>query len=157
MARTTSNEHTDNILKEYYGTMPVNVLAKEVNRSETFVKIRLRQLELIQPRELIDFFIVESRRKQGDISWNKGKKQNDYMSPEAIEKTKYFKKNFTKNPERVYVNKETGKIFAGNNGRIALEKPLEGLSLLHYYWVGEIGIFKIYELKPELKQTDRIF
>lgn len=40
---------------------------------------------------------VDGRFKKGCLSWNKGKKQTDYMNPEAIERTKItrFKKGHT--------------------------------------------------------------
>jgi len=48
----------------------------------------LAQLGLIIPPEIIEQRKIDSRRKPGDVPVNKGKKQSDYMTPEAIEKTK---------------------------------------------------------------------
>jgi hypothetical protein len=85
---TSSDVTTDYLLREFYLFTPVKTMADIIGRSGTFVDTRLRQLNLVQPRTLINKFIHEFRRKPGDIPANKGKKQTEYMSAEAIEKTK---------------------------------------------------------------------
>lgn len=87
IGRTTSTPEIDLFLKKNYLDLPVNRMAIAVKRSETLVKGRMRQLELVQPRELIEKFKLESRIQPGSVSFNKGKKQTDYMSKAAIRRT----------------------------------------------------------------------
>lgn len=86
--RTTSTPEIDRILKENYLTIGEKPLARMIGKSSTFVRIRKRQLNLIVPREIIEQRILDSRKKIGDTPPNKGRKQVEYMTPEAIEKTK---------------------------------------------------------------------
>lgn len=78
----------DNYLLENYGTLTANQIGINIGRTRASVKNRCTKLKLkLDP---------ETRAKQCDIgkfrsgqdSWNKGKKQSDYMSKEAIKRTK---------------------------------------------------------------------
>lgn len=84
----------DKIIIQEYLTTPLKSLAKKINRSDTYVRGRLKRLGLIIPSEIIEKRKLDSRKKKRDIPKNKGLKQVDYMSPEAIEKVKntQFKK-----------------------------------------------------------------
>lgn len=84
---TTSDATTDYLLKELYLLMPVKTMADLIGRSGTFVDTRLRQLKLKQSRKLIDEIIEMFKIRPGTIPANKGKKQTEYMSPDAIKKT----------------------------------------------------------------------
>jgi hypothetical protein len=75
-------------LQENYLTTSVNQMSRALERSETYVNGAMKRYGLIQPKELIERFKQESRIKPGTIPINKGKKQTDYMSPDAIERTK---------------------------------------------------------------------
>lgn len=86
--RTTSTPEIDRILKENYLLIGEKPLARMIGKSSSFVRIRKRQLGLIVPREIIEKRIQDSLRKKGDTPCNKGKKQVEYMTPEAIERTK---------------------------------------------------------------------
>lgn len=92
--RTTSNPKTDRYLKMHYLKVPVKALAIKVGRSSTFVRLRLRQLGLIIPGEIIEQRRLASRIRPGNVSFNKGLKQSEFMSPAAIRRTKVtrFKK-----------------------------------------------------------------
>jgi hypothetical protein len=70
--------------------LPLKRIAKNIKRSNTFVKTRLRQLGLIIPKEIIEKFKLDSQIKPGTIPPNKGKK----MPPDLYEKVKhtFFKK-----------------------------------------------------------------
>lgn len=70
---TTSNQKTDDVLKQYYLIIPEKVLAQKVIRSHTFVRCRLRQLNLIIPPEIIEQRKQDSRIKRGNVPANKGK------------------------------------------------------------------------------------
>jgi hypothetical protein len=86
--RTTFSEEESEFIKENYLTMPVKTIATHINRSGTGVKVRMRQLNLVVPREIIEQRKKDSMFKKGMIPVNKGKKQHEYMSAESIEKTK---------------------------------------------------------------------
>lgn len=85
---TSSTPAVDKFLTKHYLTVNVNQLSIKIGRSETFVKTRLRQLNLVIPRRIIEQRKKESQIKKGHVPMNKGLKQKDYMSKEAINKTK---------------------------------------------------------------------
>jgi len=77
----------DSIITNEYLKMPIKTLARKINKSDTYVKSRLKRLGLIIPEDIIQERKIASRKKPGDIPKNKGKRQIDYMSRESIEKT----------------------------------------------------------------------
>lgn len=77
----------DKLIKKLYLTVPVKKLANRLGRSHTFVDERIKKMNLKIPREIIEQRKKDSRIKPGHIPMNKGRKQIDYMTPEAIEKT----------------------------------------------------------------------
>lgn len=87
LGKTTSTPKTDRILRSNYLVINVNQLSQKIQRSETFVKVRLRQLNLVIPQEIIEQRKMDSRIKPGNIPANKGKRQKDYMSKSAIKNT----------------------------------------------------------------------
>ncbi|WP_445458407.1 HNH endonuclease signature motif containing protein [Flavobacterium sp. HNIBRBA15423] len=94
----------EDLIRSDYLIKPVKRLADELSVSHNRIMNFLKKNNLELPRELIEKRIQDSRRKKGDIPANKGKKQTEYMTPEAIEKTKKtrFKKGnipFNTNPE----------------------------------------------------------
>lgn len=86
--RTTFRKDEDKFIKKNYLTMPVKVMAEKIGRSGTGVTTRLRQLELTIPEDIIEQRKQDSRIKPGNIPMNKGRKQSEYMTAEAIERTK---------------------------------------------------------------------
>ena len=86
--KTTFSEIEDNFIKEHYLNLPVKTIAKKLNRSGCGVSGRLKSLGLIVPRDIIEKRKLESQYKKGRAPENKGKKQSEFMSPEAIERTK---------------------------------------------------------------------
>lgn len=86
--RTTFSEKEDQILKENYLDIPVKRIASMLNRSECGINTRLRQLNLVIPQELADQRKASGMIRKGSIPPNKGKKQSEYMSAEAIERSK---------------------------------------------------------------------
>lgn len=78
----------DAFITENYLKLPKKRMATMLNRSDTFVRRRLNVLGLVVPKELSEQFSKDSRIQQGAVPPNKGKKQTDYMSAEAIEATK---------------------------------------------------------------------
>ena len=88
--KTTSTPEIDKVLQKHYLEIPFKALAKKIGKSATFVRIRLRQLGLVVPKEIIEKRKAESQIKKGTIPPNKGKK----MPAEIYEKAKltFFKK-----------------------------------------------------------------
>lgn len=84
----------DALIKKRYLTVNVNQLSILVKRSESFVKTSLKRQGLSIPKSIIRQRKIDSQIKPGNVPLNKGKKQTDYMSREAIERTKatQFKK-----------------------------------------------------------------
>lgn len=95
--RTSFTPEEDAYIKENYLTIPVKRLASDIGRSGTGVKIRLRQLGLKIPKELARKRALDSQFQKGMVSHNKGKKQEEYMTPEGLARVQknYFKKGHT--------------------------------------------------------------
>lgn len=81
-------------IKTAYLDVPVKRLADELGISFGRIMNFLSKQGLTIPKEIIEKRKFDSQLKKGDASWNKGRKQSDYMTPEAIERTKLtrFKK-----------------------------------------------------------------
>lgn len=86
--RTNMTAQQDAFIQENYLKIPVKRLAKIIGKSGTGVNVRLKQLGLKIPKELAEERRVKGLYKPGHKSFNKGKKQTEYMSAKAIEKTK---------------------------------------------------------------------
>lgn len=82
---TTTTPEIDQFIRLNYLIMPVKKLAREINKSGCFVKTRLRYLNLTIPADLKLKWQLESRRKTGEVSWNKGKK----LTPDQYERQKH--------------------------------------------------------------------
>lgn len=78
----------ENFIKENYLKLPVKRLANQLNMSDTRIKRYLKKNGLTIPEELVQQRIAESRFQKGCIPATKGKKQTEYMSKAAIERTK---------------------------------------------------------------------
>jgi hypothetical protein len=85
--KTSFTKKEDSYITKHYLTIPVKTMAANLKRSGTGVNGRLRQLGLIIPPEIIEARKQASRIQPGNISFNKGKKQSDYMTAEAIART----------------------------------------------------------------------
>lgn len=112
--RTTFTPEEDKIIRENYLIKPVKTLAEEMNRSYTGIMGRLKVMGLSIPEEIVNDRKLQSRIKKGDVPRNKGKKQSEYMSPEAIARTARtrFKKgdipiNAYNQPGKITVRKQT--------------------------------------------------
>jgi hypothetical protein len=78
----------DQFLKDNYLSIPTKRMAKMLNRSEGTARQRLKLLGIVVPPDVVEKFKRDSQIKKGNISFNKGKKQVEYMSAEKIERTK---------------------------------------------------------------------
>ncbi len=92
--RTKVTPEQDEYIRANYLVKPQKRLADELGISHTCLITRMRQQQIEVPEEVRRKFAEKGRIKPGNVSHNKGKKQSDYMSPEAIERTKatQFKK-----------------------------------------------------------------
>lgn len=81
----TSEE--ESFIKENYLKLPVKQIAFETNSTYGRIMRFLNKNGLEIPKELVQERILNSRKKKGDIPFNKGMKQQEYMSKEAILKT----------------------------------------------------------------------
>jgi len=79
-------QHERDFVTDNYLTMPRNAMARHLGRSACFIVGEMNRQGLVVPDEVKQRFIDNSRF--GLEPWNKGKKQTDYMTPEAIERTK---------------------------------------------------------------------
>lgn len=119
--KTSSTPEEDEYMRQNYLSLPVKRIATHLNRSHTLVVTRLRQLGLVIPEEIRAQRKIDSRIQKGTTPPNKGRKQTDYMSQEAIDRTRAttFKKGHL--PHNTY--NEIGKITVryersgGNNPR----------------------------------------
>lgn len=78
----------DRFLRKNYLTIPTKRMSKMLGRSESSARQRMKLLGIVVPPEIILKFKTESRFSKGHTSFNKGKKQAEYMSRSAIAKTK---------------------------------------------------------------------
>lgn len=88
MSMTTAKPQEDKFILDNYLSIPVKTMAKMLNRSGCFVNKRISELKLIIPTEIIEQRKLLYQKKSGCIPFNKGLKQHEFMSAEAIEKTK---------------------------------------------------------------------
>lgn len=114
----TALPNEDQFITDHYLALHVKEIAEKLNRSNTFVRGRMKRLKLIVP----DHIIAERKKaylfQKGTVAHNKGMKWDDYMSAEAIElaKASCFKPgNITWHTKEVgeetirYQHKECGK------------------------------------------------
>lgn len=75
-------------IKDEFLLKPVKRLADEVGCTYGRIMRFLKKKNLEIPRELIEQRKKDSQKKKGSVPFNKGLKQSEYMTKEAIEKTK---------------------------------------------------------------------
>lgn len=75
--RSTATPAEDKYIRQSYLITPVNHMAKALNRSEVFIRSRLKALGIVVPREVVERFIQQSRIKPGTVPLNKGKKMSE--------------------------------------------------------------------------------
>ncbi len=89
--QTTFTAEDDAFITANYLTMPVKAMAKKINRSYCGIMGRLNKLSLVIPPETVEANKLKGQFKEGQVSFNAGLKQTDYMSAEAIEASKPFR------------------------------------------------------------------
>lgn len=75
-------------IKDEFLIKPVKRLADELGTTYGRIMRFLKKNDLEIPKALIEQRKLDSRKKKGDIPFNKGKKQIEYMTPEAIERSR---------------------------------------------------------------------
>lgn len=77
--------------------MASKAIARKLGRSDTFVRNVMKRNNLIVPHAIIEQRRLDSQFKAGRQPFNKGKKQSEYMSEEAIARSRAtcFKKGHT--------------------------------------------------------------
>ncbi len=78
----------DAFIIENYLAIPVRRIAKKLGRSNYGIRYRMKHYNLVVPKELAQQRQVDSLKRTGNTPANKGAQQADYMSAEAIERTK---------------------------------------------------------------------
>lgn len=116
MKKVVWTAENDYLLSQLYMELTANEIAKKMGISKSAVKNRIHNIGIKLPNQIKQSRIAQSQFKKGHISFNKGKKQSDYMSVSAIEKTKKtrFKKGHT--PHNTL-----------NNGVITIRKDKRGV------------------------------
>lgn len=104
----------DQYIKDNYLMKPMKLISRDLGRSESSARQRLALLGLKVPKHIAEKFAKNSQFKKGHASFNKGKKQHEYMSKEAIARTKAtrFKKgdlppNTKEGPGTIVVRNES--------------------------------------------------
>jgi hypothetical protein len=88
MGYTTAKEWEDQFIRDHYLKIPLKRLGKKINRSDCFVRARMRAMGLVVPQEIIADRKANSQFKKGHTPENKGMKQVDYMTEKQIARTK---------------------------------------------------------------------
>jgi hypothetical protein len=88
IGKTSFSKEETKFIEENYMTMPIKQIGKTLNRSYSGVVSRMNQLGLKVPKELAEKRKKDGMFRKGQVPINKGKKQSEYMSAEAIERTK---------------------------------------------------------------------
>lgn len=86
-----------NTLIELYPTTLNSEIAKILQKKEMAIIAKAFKLGLKKPKEFIQFHAAKSQFKKGSTPANKGRKQSEYMTPEAISRT--AKTRFSKGNE----------------------------------------------------------
>jgi hypothetical protein len=114
MSKTTATKKEDMFLRKNYLTMTYGQIEKALGRSSCFVSRRMKQLGLNVPDEILKKHKAKFLFVPGQKPHNTGKKQIEWMSSEAIEKSKAscFKKgnvpyNTAKSDGAISVRKDT--------------------------------------------------
>lgn len=84
---TSFSEEEDSYIKNNYLLLPINTMAKHLGRSDSGVKNRIKNLGLIIPPEIIEQNKQSARIQLGNVPFNKGRKQSEYMSEDMIKRT----------------------------------------------------------------------
>lgn len=87
-------EKQKNYVRENALSMPLKRIAKNIGRSSTFVSAEMKRQGIVVPQYIKDGFRKDTVFKKGQRAWNKDRPQSEWMTEEAIKKTRQstFKK-----------------------------------------------------------------
>ena len=88
IGKTSFTPKQDVFIRENYLNIPVKTMGAMIGKSGTGIRTRLRQLGLKIPKQIVEKRKLESRFSSGHKTFNKGKKQKEWMTPEKIERSK---------------------------------------------------------------------
>lgn len=131
--KTTFTPAMDKFLKENYLTIPVKPLGEQIGKSYCGVMTRLRQLGLKIPEEIRAKRKTIGQRKPGDVPANKGKKIEDFMTPEQVA---VFKKNQFQKGQKPHNT-------ASGDGAISLRKDT-ATGITYKYIRVKMGEWELY-------------
>lgn len=75
-------------IRDHYLEVPGKEMARRIGRSSCFVYGVMRKEGLVVPKRILKKRIAQSRFQKGHEPFNKGKKMNEYLSKESMEKMK---------------------------------------------------------------------
>lgn len=123
----------DAFLKANYKIIPAKRMSKMLGRAESSARQRMALLGLVVPAESLKKFRAESQFKKGHVSFNKGRKQTEYMTKEAIERTK--KTRFKKGNEPHNTKEKDGTITIRRDHLKRKGKPYKFIRLSKGNWI----------------------
>lgn len=85
--KTSFKLSEDKYIKENYLTIPVKTIGEHLGRSYTGIMGRLKAMGLEIPENIVEERKKASQIKMGNTPPNKGKKQTEFMTAEAIART----------------------------------------------------------------------
>ena len=101
IGKTSFTPKQDVFIRENYLNIPVKTMGAMIGKSGTGIRTRLRQLGLKIPKQIVEKRKLESRFSSGHKTFNKGKKQKEWMTPEKIERSKATRFKKGNIPERI--------------------------------------------------------
>lgn len=100
IGRTSFTKAEDRYIKKHYLTMPLKTIGKNLGRSDTGIRSRLKAMGLVVPRQIAEKRKEMGQFKAGRVPANKGLRQTEFMSAKAIKrsaKTRFKKGNIPPN------------------------------------------------------------
>lgn len=133
--RTSFTAQEDAYIMANYLKVPIKVLAAQMGRSFTGITGRLKAMQLEIPAEIRAQRYKTGQFRKGQAPANKGKKQTEFMSPEAIARTAATR--FVKGREPHNTN-EIGEVVIRkridrNEPAYKWIKTSTGMVMLHHY------------------------
>jgi hypothetical protein len=92
-------------IKDNYLKIPVKTMARVIGRSGSFVQGRMKKMGLVVPAMIVAKRKTESRFKKGQESFNKGLKQQDFMTQDAIKKSSKTRFKKGQSPQNTKYNR----------------------------------------------------
>lgn len=124
----------DAFIKQNYLNMTMSAIARKLKRSKFGVRHRLQILGISIPAEVLKERSKIGLYRKGAIPMNKGKKQSEYMSAEAIENSKSFRFKKGNIPHNSIGKKDGDIVVRHQNKKINNPKPYKYIRLALGKW-----------------------